>query len=207
LNYENNYQLSINQNRVMAKQNGMRSEYQALSQMTYRDLKIACIGLGMEFNDIVEGDHTTLSSFFIKNYYTIKQPELLEYFDVWMDNQLEARGYPLGDPIRAYRLSSVLDPETDDVKIQRSKVSKGIRLPKKVAVKRERNKDFNILTGTKKEYTMELTKKLLEMGKNLSSKKLQTKLVENVVTKYPDANPKSIMIWVKRVMNGYTGTK
>lgn len=176
---------------------GYRPEYRELARMNYRDLKIACIVRGMEFEDVVEGDHNSLQAFFIKHYHDLPHKDRLERFDNWMDKQL-AKKYPADDPFRAFRLSSVLDDTTEEPKVK-AKIKKALpKTPKKP--RREKNSTFNVFKGTKKEYTMELTHKLLKAGKNMESKKLQQKLVEAVIKKFPDANEKSIIIWYKRVV-------
>lgn len=185
----------------MASKDYLRPEYKALSQMVYRDLKIACIVRGMEFNEVVEADHGILASFFIRNFYESQNPELLEDFDIWMDHQLEKGGIDKSDPLRDFKLSSVVDPKTQDVKLKRRKLGAGVKLPRKKPKRKEKNTTFNIRKGTKKEYTMELTKKLFELGKNMQSKKLQKKLTKTVRSKFPDANEKSIMIWYKKAYN------
>lgn len=187
---------------MRSNNNYMRPEHKELSQMVYKDLKIACIVRGMEFQDVVESDHGILSSFFIRNYYNEKDPELLEDFDIWMDKQLERNGLAKDDPLREFKLSSTVDPETQDIRLSKKKVGRRVKLPKKEVKKRERNDTFNVIKGTKKEYTMELTKRLFDLGKNLGSKNIQDKLVNRVVEKYPDANPKSVMIWYKKALNG-----
>lgn len=180
--------------------NHLPPAYKELSQFVYKDLKVACIVRGIEFQDVVHGDHGSLASFFIKNYDKAQDPELLEDFDNWMDRQLELSGIAEDDPLRQFRLSSSLDPDTEDTKLRKRKL-KGVKIPKKKRKKRERNSTFNVIKGTKKEFTMELVKKLMGLGKNMESKKLQATLVKKVVEKYPDANPKSVMIWYKRALN------
>lgn len=172
--------------------------HKALSKLTYPDLKIACITKGMEFQDIVEGDHSTLSSYFLQNYDNKSDTENLEYFDAWIDEQLELQGIAKNDPLRQYKLSSVVDPATNDLKIRKKRVSKVVKVPKKKRVKRERNEQFNIIKGTKKEYVYTLVQKLHDKGKNLNSKKIFERLLASVIEKYGDASEKSVKIWFNR---------
>lgn len=191
----------------MANYHGMHPVDKQLQNMNYRDLKIACIVRGMEFNDVVEGYHGTLAAYFRQNYGDGGDVELLEEFDVWMDQQLAKNNIPADDPLRLFKLSSTLDPETDELLLKRRRIRKaGVKVPKKTKAKAERNKDFGVRKGTKKEYTMTVYKKLHDLGKNLDSKKLQAKLIDKVMAEFPEANEKSIKIWIsqakKKLNNG-----
>jgi hypothetical protein len=182
-----------------ARDAGLHPADKALRNMNYRDLKIGCIVRGMPFEEVVEAYHGTLASYFRLHYVDDHDPELLEDFDVWMDKQLENDGLKSDDPLRTFKLSSVIDPETQDIKLRARKARKaGVRVPKAKRLKQEKNKNLGVRKGTKKEYTMELVKKLHDAGKNLESKKLLSKLIDRVMDKYPDANEKSIKIWFSR---------
>lgn len=159
---------------------------EALLNMKYIDLKIACIVRGILFEDVVNGSVPSLSSFFIKNFDKPIDRSLLEDFDIWMDEQLEKKGYEKDDPIRKYRLSTTLNEE-EDVRVDNKKLRKaGIR--KKPKPKAQRDEVFNIFKGTKKAYTYSLTSKSLD----------NKEIIKLVVEKFPEAKPKSIMIWIKR---------
>lgn len=180
------------------------SAIKAITKMKYRDLKAACIARGMDFQDVVDGDFSRLSSWLISNYGNKQNRDLLEAFDQWIDDKLKERGYKKSDPFRQFReFSSLL--ENNDTKVR----SRGLRnadISKKKKVKRERNGSFNIFKGTKKEYTYKLTDSLHKvMGQKYSTKELQkkfsSKLYNKVVKKFPDALEKSVKIWMKRALD------
>src|SRR5690606_38172536 len=180
----------------------------ALSKMNYKDLKIAVIVRGMEFNEVVEGYYGPLATFFKNHYDTPVNPNNLLEFDVWMDKKLEERGYDKDDPLRQFKLSSTLDPDKEELILRRGRIKKaGVRLPKVKKPKAEKNQNFGIRKGTKKEYVMELVKKLHDLGKNLDSKKLLQELISRVIKQYPDANEKSIKIWFSKARKSLDKSK
>lgn len=159
-----------------------------LTQMKYRDLKIACIVRGMAFEDIVSGSYPSLASFFRENYYEKQDRGRLEAFDNRMEEELIKRGHDKQSPLVQFRLSTVLDEE-ENSKI-RSKSLKGARVAKEKKPRRERDKVHNIFKGTKKALTYELA----SQGKSIEE------TVKEVEEKFPEAKKKSIEIWYKRAL-------
>lgn len=178
----------------MAKKKGYSNATQPweveLSNMKYKDLKMACISRGMDFNEVVEGDYNNLHSFFRINYYVKKNIELINLFDKWMDDQLEQRGYDADDPIRKFRISTTLEENEEgemESKIKVKQLKKAF-LKKDKKPKKEKDSSTGIFKGTKKAYTYELT----QQGKDLKS------IIQEVILKFPDASAKSIGIWHSR---------
>lgn len=185
----------------------------ALVKMTVLDLQAAVITRGINFEDVVELDHGRMADWFIKNYNTKQNRELLAEFDSWMDKQLKDRGHKKSNPIRKYRrFSSILaDGETKTT----TKASRKAGMGKKKKEKRSRDTEFNIFKGTKKEETYRLAKSLYESKRadypTNTIKELQKNyasvLVAKVIKKFPEAQEKSIKIWLKRALDGLHGQK
>lgn len=184
----------------------------ALTKMRYMDLQAAVIMRGMDYEDIVEGDHGKLASWFIKNYNNPVKRDRLEQFDDWMDQKLKERGYKKNHPVRQFRRFSNLDDGQAQVK---TRALRRADVPKKVKVKRERDKEFNIFKGTKKDYTYKLSKSLYdakgsEFTENIAKqlcKKYSALLLEKVQKKFTDAQEKSVKIWMKRCLDEITKKK
>lgn len=177
--------------------------YNALRKMVYRDLKAACIIRGMDFTDIVEGDHGSLSSWFINNIDNDMDRDLLGDFDIWMDKQLEARGFEEDDPLRKMKQYTT-ETEDDNHEVRTRSLSK-IAGVKKVRKKKERN-SYGIFKGTKKEYTYTLCEDLLsKLGDKYNNKELvkkfSSKLHAKILKKFDTASEKSIRIWMKKALN------
>lgn len=180
------------------------------SEMRYSDLKAACIMRGMLFEDVIEGDHNDLHTFFVNSFIRdapVKRA-LLEEFDIWLDQQLEKRGYDKDDPVRQFRQFSEEqgDGEEQEVVTKRSKVKKG--LPKKKKTRRERDSQFNIFKGTCKAYTYDTAKDCWDKvsakynrDTKAIFKKFADKAVSRVHKQFPDGKDKSIKIWFKRALN------
>jgi hypothetical protein len=121
-----------------------------------------------------------------------------------VDRKLKDLGYKKSDPFRKYRKFSDIT-EGNDVKAKR-KISKKIGIRKKAKVKRAKNKEFNIFQGTKKALTYELSKDLWgKKGKEISEvkalvKQYGDKMVERVQKKFPEAQEKSVKIWMSRAL-------
>ena len=177
--------------------------HKELLQMKYQDLQAAVISRGMDFNDVVEGDHGKLSSWFVKNYNKKMNRGLLEDFDLWVDGKLGDRGYQENDPIRQYKRFSMLDEE-GGIKVTQSALNRA-KIKKEKPKKRTRDSRFGIFTGTKKELTYNLTQDLIiKLGDKYTNKELQKKFSDKMVikvqTKFPGAIAKSIKIWMSRAL-------
>lgn len=177
--------------------------HKELMNMKYVDLQAAVVSRGMDFDDVVEGDHGKLASWFIKNYEVRLNKSRLEDFDIWMDRKLKDKGLKKSDPLRKYRKFSEVDDE-GGVKVTTGALNKA-KIRKEKKSKRNRDGKFGIFTGTKKEYTYNLTNDLFGKKKDtLTNKEIQKnysqKMIDKVTKKYPEAQPKSIKIWMSRCL-------
>lgn len=167
-----------------------------LKNMKYIDLKKAVIALGMPFEDVGNGSYPRLAEFFIKNFYEKRLLERLTQFDEWLDGKFKENGYPSDDPMRTFRLSTTLtDEEQEKLQDERNpkmktKSLKKAFLKKDKKKKRERDDSTGIFKGTKKALTYELAQK----GKTFQE------IVPLVLEKFPEAQEKSIKIWISRAM-------
>lgn len=179
--------------------------YNRIGKMRVHELQASCIMRGLEFTDVVGWDFGKLASWLIKNYDEDSNRDLLEDFDIWVDEKLAERGYEENDPIRQFRKFSNLDEEQNPQ--VKTKALKKAGVPKKKRTKKERN-TLGIFKGTKKEYTYELAKSLIEKygdkytNKEIS-KKFSSQLFRKVVKKHEDAKEKSVKIWMKRALDAY----
>lgn len=150
------------------------------SDLTYRDLKIACIVRGMPFDEVLKADFFRLSNFVQNNVLVSQNMSLLDDYDDYLESVLKERGQT--DLIHnSLRLGYVKKEGDDDY------------VPKPLKVKTEkkpaREKDSNgLFKGTMKSYTFELQKK----GKTLP----QT--LVKVLRKFPEAKEKSVKIWFNK---------
>lgn len=150
---------------------------------TFKDAQRQAVVLGMPFADVVNSDWGMLQSYVMKTNNT-PDPTLLDKYDEWMDEHIAAIGYPKNDPMRSNRLRLGYlgeDPETGE---KRRKRVRGIPKPKVKKAPRERD-EHNLIKGTKKSYTFELTAKGYDIER----------IKRRVLKKFPDANEKSIKLW------------
>jgi hypothetical protein len=172
-----------------------------LGELKYKDLQSEVIQRGMLYEEVIHADHNSLSSYFIKAYDVPKNPKLLKEFEDRVDQALAEKGYKKDDPIRRFRKFTLdeQEPEVPIVKIPKP--------PKEIKAPRVKDKQFNIYTGTKKQLTYELTKDLFDkLGKKYKNnakelcKKFSDKLLTRVLAKFPEAQDKSVKIWMARCM-------
>lgn len=173
-----------------------------LGNLKYKDLKAEVILRGMGFEEVVKGDHNTLASFFIKYHSEKKVPDRLNQFEAWVDSKLGELGHKPNDPIRKYKQFSSTDEEEITPKLEKPKKEK-IEKPKKE--KREKDAQFNIFRGTKKEYTYNLCHDLhgkfsKKYDHKTIIKKFSNQLFNKVQAKFPEAQEKSIKIWMSRCL-------
>lgn len=150
---------------------------------TLKDLRRQAIALGMPFPDVVDKEIWALIKY-IQQSNNTPDPSLIDEYDNWLDHHFDEIGIPKNDPIRHphLRLGFIGEVDEEGNTIKRKKVP-GI---KKTKYKKPREKDENnLVKGTKKSYTWELTKK----GLNLE------RVLRRVQKKFPDANEKSIRLW------------
>ena len=170
------------------KFNNFSAAEKELTQMKYRDLKIACIVRGMLFEDVVEGTYPSLSSWFVKNYTEKSSKKRLEQFDDWVTEKLMERGHAADSPLVQFRLSTVVD-EQDNISI-RTKSLKHAQVKKEKKPKRERDTTHNIFKGTKKALTFDCASKNMNIADTIA----------RVLLEFPEAQEKSIKIWYKKAL-------
>lgn len=180
-----------------------------LSELKFQDLQGTCISMGMTFEDVVHADRPRLESWFCKNYGTKRNKGLLEDFDIWMQKLL-AKKYGPDDPfVKFRRFSKVLEDGT--TKATQSALKRA-KIKKEKKPKRQRDSKFGIFIGTKKAYTYYLANDLYDKFKDkYNMKEIQKgfadKLVTKVVAKFPEAQEKSVKIWMTRALKELNGPK
>lgn len=152
--------------------------------LTYRDLKRKAVILGMPFPDACSAGVFDLIHF-IDQSENKPDKHLLDEYDEWMDQQLEALAYDKKDPLRSSKLRLGFLGE-DENGNQKSKRVPGIKKPKTKKPPKERD-EFNLVKGTKKSYVFHLVSK----GRSLE------RIVKLVKKKFPDANEKSVSLWYR----------
>lgn len=155
------------------------------SHDTYKDLQRKAITLGMPFPDVPRSGVFDLIRYINRPDTPNPNPDLIDEYDKWVIQQFDIAGLPQDDPLRSSRLRLGFVGDTDE----EGNVIKRKRVPgiKKTRIKkpaRERD-EFNLLKGTKKSYTWELTKKGYDVDR----------IIRRVSKKFPDANEKSIRLW------------
>lgn len=150
---------------------------------TYKDLKRQAITLGMPYPEATGAQISDLMSY-ISHTNNTPDPSLIDGYDEWLLEQFDKIGIDKDDPIRhpQLRLGFIGEKDVEGNVIKRKRVP-GI---KKSLAKKPRERDsFNLLKGTKKSYTWELTDKGLTLER----------IIRRVQKKFPDANEKSIRLW------------
>lgn len=151
---------------------------------TYRDLQRKAVTLGMPFPDVPVSGVFNLIKYINRPDLPEPNPSLVEEYDKWVLHQFDISGIPENDPIRSSRLRLGFINDADDENKALKKKLLGKNKPKKNKQAKERD-DFNLIKGTKKSYTWELTKKGYEIER----------IIRRVLKKFPDANEKSIRLW------------
>lgn len=159
------------------------------SDLTYRDLKIACIIRGMPPEEVLKADFFKLSNFAQTNVLVKENHDLLEKFDDYVEAILRERGQT--DLIHnSLRLSYVRKDNDDEYTPSNARTRLIKEKPEKKA---PREKDSNgLFKGTMKSYTFELQKK----GKTLDQ------VMIKVRRKFPESKEKSIKIWYNKSKKG-----
>lgn len=150
---------------------------------TLKDIRRQAIALGIPFPDVINKDIWALISYINQSNNT-PDPSRIDEYDNWIDTHFDEIGIPKNDPIRHphLRLGYIGERDEEGNIIKRKKIP-GI---KKTKYKKPRERDENnLVKGTKKSYTWELTKK----GLNLE------RVIRRVQKKFSDANDKSIRLW------------
>jgi hypothetical protein len=164
--------------------------------LKFRDLQKECILRGMKPEAVVKSDVHKLHSYFVDNFERPCDQNLLVEFDMWQENELRARGYKDGDAMLrpSLRFSYVKDiDKLPNVQVGEQKekpkpVKKEAAPPKEKRVKDEKT---GVMKGTKKSIVYNM------VMEGVTSLK---KITKAVMAAYPDANEKSISIWMKKAI-------
>lgn len=152
---------------------------------TFKDLKRKAITLGMPFPDATGAGVFDLLRYINRPDTPYPNPELITQYDLWLDNQLELSGIPKDDPLRSSRLRLGYIGEQDEQgNVLKRKRVPGIKKSKIKKPPKERDSN-NLIKGTKKSYTYELTIKGFPLDR----------IIRRVIKKFPEANAKSISLW------------
>lgn len=167
----------------------------ALGSMKHSDLQKACILRGLEFTKIVDWDHHKLSNWFYHNFELGENPLLLNEYDGWIEKELEKAGYKKGDAVFAPCFRFGFSPpinEIEDIKTPGVVVRMHVPVVEKEqgekTAKRTVDESTGIVSGTKKNLTYQLSAQGLPL----------VDIVKKVMEQFPEAQEKSIKIWVKR---------
>ena len=170
------------QERSAAKESFLRD---SCHHDTYRDLQRKAISLGMPFPDVPRSGVFDLIRYINRSDTPNPNPDLINEYDKWVLHQFDLSGIPQDDPLRNSRLRLGFIGDTDEEgNILKRKRVPGIKKSKLKKPARERD-EFNLLKGTKKSYTWELTKKGYDIDR----------IIRRVLKKFPEANEKSIRLW------------
>lgn len=166
-----------------------------LSNMKHRDLQIACIVRGLPSDDVVNFNHHSLVSWFIKHYDNTQDETRLILHDAWIEEKLEGRpGFIKGQQFlhpalkfaRPGNIAELPNAKVLDVRPLAKALPEEVKKPRA-----KMNEEIGVREGTKKALTFSLT--------------LQGKAIEEirklVLEKFPDAQVKSINIWHKKCQN------
>lgn len=163
-------------------QSKMESIRGKMSLMRYKDLQTACVSRGIDFDYLVKGDVNSLQTWLIRYWDNPANDLRLMEFDKWREQKLKESGRP-GEPYVRLGYMGETDENGNIISIKKPEM---LVKPKKP--QRERDKETGIFHGTKKAYTLELTK----AGMGIKE------IIKLVMEKYPEAKEKSIKIWHKR---------
>lgn len=154
---------------------------------TYRDLQRKAISLGMPFPDVPLAGVFGLIQYINRADTPEPNPALIDEYDKWVLKQFDLSGIPKDDPLRNSRLRlGFIKEEDEEGNVIKTRRVPGISKSKLKKAPRPRD-EFNLLKGTKKSYTWELTKKGYDLER----------IIRRVIKKFPEANEKSIKLWHK----------
>lgn len=157
-----------------------------LAKMTRRDKQIACVKRGLEFELVVKYDNHQLSNWFYKNYEKGEDETLVPEYDAYMEQELLKMGYNKQDPMQSPCFRLGYNPRAEE---QRNLPPKPIEPEKPKTERPKMEKDESgVKAGTKKSLTYQLTKEGLD----------KAEIIKKVIAKFPDAQAKSITIWIAR---------
>lgn len=177
----------------MSKSNNQkdrRPEYQEVNMMNHKALMRAVVSRGLDFQLAIDYDDLQKANWFINNYYdTHPNPKLIDEFDEYRHQVFLANGRtPKKEPWyfdarTNYGFVGEVNEDTGKTKERRIKGFK-----KKLVLKKEKDKSFNIFKGTKKSLTYDCCVRDIPIDETI-----------DIVTKsFPEALEKSIRIWYSR---------
>lgn len=166
--------------------------HRELAHMKHKDLQKACIMRGMASQDMVNANHHTLVSYFIKNYDRGEDINLLPLHDAWVEEQMVKRGYQKGKEFLHPALKFGISGDIDKVeKVKEVKPDAAVKVPNpKNKERAQMDEVTKVRKGTKKDLTYTLTRE----GKP------QAEIIAKVMEVFPEAQEKSIKIWHKRAV-------
>jgi hypothetical protein len=176
-----------------------------IANMRFKDLQSAIIQRGMPFEDVVSGTFPSHSSWLLKNWSNKPEKSLLKEFDTWMDRLLKQRGYKKSSPERQFKKFEPEYSQQEAIEERARNAKPKVEKPKKE--KKKKDVKFGIFEGTKKEYTYKLSQKVYDKffpkykDTNRLVKKFSVQLTNKVKAKFPEANEKSVKIWMKRALD------
>lgn len=155
------------------------------SELKYRDIKRMAVERGMPFPEVISSDFYGLVSYIDSDRALVKPNKaLILEFDLWLEKILLERGadYLVKPSLRLSYIASQEDKENKE--------------PKKEKIKKEKvgpkeRDENNLFSGTKKSYTVKLAKQGLPLER----------VKKRVLKKFPEASPKSIVIWYRKALN------
>lgn len=188
-----------------ASQKQIGEIFGAASNMKYPDIKGACIMLGMDFEDVANGDFCTLNSYFAENRHKTKPvKERLQQYEDWVENILLSKGYKADNPLVKYKQFSNAPEEDEEEGKLKAALIKKVGVKKEPKAKREKT-EFGIFAGTKKDYVYKKAKLYNEKGFEYDRALKRT--IRKTMDKFPDAKEKSIRIWFRKISKELDGTK
>lgn len=185
----------------VAKLSGNSYAERQLQNMKFKDLKRANVARGLSFEEASSFDILQHQSWFLRHEDNTQNIRLIDEYDDWVSEQMKLAGYPPDDPVHhpSLRLGFVAerDSETGEVTQTKKPRMKGVAKEKKK--KAERLEGTNVMAGTKKAYTYQLTMEMSKKRPGEPKYKIE-RIIEKVMEAFPDAKPGSIKIWHKKCL-------
>lgn len=163
-----------------------------LANMKHRDLQRGCIVRGLSPKEVVDFSHPKLANWFLTNYDNSQDENLLITFDDWVEEQLKAKGYKKGDILLSPALRFGNPGNIEEMEKPHknpSNVQTPLIKPDKKP-KAEISQVTGVRAGTKKALTFDLAYSGMDIND----------IVLNVKKEFPQAEEKSIRIWVKKAI-------
>ena len=155
-------------------------------KLNLKQIKIECIGRGMDFVQVVESDFPTLNNWLSNNYLEPTDPTLVSKYDDFIDEFLTNSGkdYLVHPSLRLGFIGDNSDERQSKVISENKKNHKKSNTNTNKGNRREKDKN-GIVKATKKSLTFKLQKKGFPFEK----------VKKRVLRRFPDANVKSLKIY------------